>query len=163
MAWRTFRGRRLKHDEQPSSEAAEADLHLRVRDGEAAAQAEEEGEEVTLAIVCGCGCGELVEKSSAIRGRAPAHHRASERARVERRGANLSFAAHQTARHRAVRMRVLRRDRWTCRHCGKHLSGRDATVDYLVSVLDGGQVHESNAVASCRSCNARAGRRRPVS
>ena len=106
-------------------------------------------------------CGGLVAATTAVRGKHPDCHLAAERVRNKARvrtheGARL----HQTAEHRELRKRVLERDRYTCWHCGKHpLVGFDATLDYIVPLQDGGQMHPANAVSSCRSCNAKAGRR----
>lgn len=53
----------------------------------------------------------------------------------------------------ALRLRVLNRDEWLCAYCGKHLEGRDATVDHIVAKVNGGQDIETNLVAACLRCN----------
>jgi hypothetical protein len=48
-----------------------------------------------------------------------------------------------------TRMRVVRRDNYTCQHCGKHL--QDAEVDIPLS--KGGSSDEHNIRLTCHDCN----------
>ena len=60
-----------------------------------------------------------------------------------------------------TRRRILDRDGWTCRFCGKHLEGDDATVDHIIAKAvwvregrPGDPDADSNLLAACRSCNS---------
>lgn len=57
----------------------------------------------------------------------------------------------------AVRLRALKRDRFTCSYCG--VSGTDAEleIDHIVPVSGGGSHHISNLTTACRSCNQQKG------
>lgn len=50
---------------------------------------------------------------------------------------------------RRLRLKVLERDMWICRHCGE----RATQVDHLHPVAHGGNNTSSNLVASCAPCN----------
>ena len=53
---------------------------------------------------------------------------------------------------KAVRLQVLDRDRWTCRHCGKPGNVADHVVDWR----DGGAWFDpANLQCLCRACNSR--------
>lgn len=56
---------------------------------------------------------------------------------------------------RVIRHRILSRDDFTCRYCGK--KSPSMTVDHVVPVTRGGYHDESNLVAACRSCNSKNG------
>lgn len=53
----------------------------------------------------------------------------------------------------AVRIRVMKRDRFLCTYCG--VSGNDAEleVDHIIPVSKGGSHHMSNLTTACRKCN----------
>lgn len=53
----------------------------------------------------------------------------------------------------AVRIRVMKRDRFTCTYCG--ITGADAEleVDHIIPVSKGGSHHMSNLTTACRKCN----------
>lgn len=55
----------------------------------------------------------------------------------------------------AQRLRVLNRDNWTCVVCGKHLEGRDATVDHRdpISLNPGATYLDSDLQSMCRYHN----------
>jgi 5-methylcytosine-specific restriction endonuclease McrA len=54
-----------------------------------------------------------------------------------------------------LRLRVLRRDAYTCVYCG-----REATeADHVIPKDKGGQDTMTNLVASCKTCNASKGNR----
>lgn len=59
----------------------------------------------------------------------------------------------------AVRIRVMKRDRFTCTYCG--VSGQDAEleVDHIIPVAKGGSHHISNLTTACRNCNQSKGAR----
>ncbi len=55
-----------------------------------------------------------------------------------------------------VRKIILDRDKWQCYKCGKHLVGKDATVDHIVPLSKDKSLRlvQSNLAACCRSCNS---------
>jgi hypothetical protein len=57
----------------------------------------------------------------------------------------------------AVRIRVYKRDRFTCTYCG--VSGQEAEleVDHIIAVANGGSHHMSNLTTACRKCNQEKG------
>ena len=55
-----------------------------------------------------------------------------------------------------VAWNVFRRDKFTCRYCGK--DNVPLTVDHLVRWEEGGPTIEANLLASCRRCNRTRGR-----
>lgn len=54
--------------------------------------------------------------------------------------------------HRIV---VFRRDEWLCQYCGRPLTRRDATIDHVIPVSQGGQTNYRNCVTACKPCNHR--------
>jgi len=56
---------------------------------------------------------------------------------------------------RSLRMKILSRDDFTCRYCGK--KSPTMTVDHVMPVTRGGDHNEENLVAACRSCNSKKG------
>jgi hypothetical protein len=61
---------------------------------------------------------------------------------------------HVSARGKKFRLAILERDGFVCHWCG----GEAKSVDYLRALVDGGEpFDESNAVASCLTCNFRRG------
>jgi 5-methylcytosine-specific restriction endonuclease McrA len=58
-----------------------------------------------------------------------------------------------------LRFRILERDGFRCRYCGRGTPEVTLHVDHVQSVADGGTDDESNLVASCRDCNLGKGRR----
>ena len=63
---------------------------------------------------------------------------------------------HGTRQHKTRIARVLRRDGRRCRYCG---ASSDLTLDYIVSLHNGGARTDENAQILCRSCNSRKGAR----
>jgi hypothetical protein len=59
------------------------------------------------------------------------------------------------------RMRVLKRDRFTCQYCGVQPGVRALTVDHVMPKSRGGGTTWENCVASCEPCNARKADRTP--
>lgn len=52
------------------------------------------------------------------------------------------------------RFRVLVRDRFTCRYCGRSAPEVVLHVDHVLPVCRGGTDDEANLVAACRDCNS---------
>lgn len=52
--------------------------------------------------------------------------------------------------HRIV---VFRRDNWTCQYCDRVLGRRDATIDHVLPLCQGGPTNYKNCVTACRRCN----------
>lgn len=55
----------------------------------------------------------------------------------------------------ARRQRILVRDAFICRSCGVVCHGKDAHVDHIVPLEDGGDDHSSNLQTLCASCHGR--------
>ena len=53
----------------------------------------------------------------------------------------------------ALRWRVLERDNFTCRYCGRSAPEVALEVDHVISLSEDGQTSEENLVTSCYSCN----------
>lgn len=53
----------------------------------------------------------------------------------------------------AVRMRVMKRDRFICTYCGVPGAEAELEVDHIIAVANGGSHHISNLTTACRSCN----------
>jgi 5-methylcytosine-specific restriction endonuclease McrA len=64
-------------------------------------------------------------------------------------------AHYQTADWRARRMRILTRDAFRCRSCGRVASGHNVNVDHVVPLADGGTDDDDNLQTLCRSCHGR--------
>ena len=55
-----------------------------------------------------------------------------------------------------IRLQILARDNWVCYLCEKRLIGRDATVDHVVALANGGsRLDPNNLRACCLSCNSK--------
>ena len=52
-----------------------------------------------------------------------------------------------------VKMRVVRRDNYTCQHCGKHLKDNEVEFDHKIPVSKGGSSEEENIRLTCFKCN----------
>jgi hypothetical protein len=61
-----------------------------------------------------------------------------------RRGRYISFK---------TKMRVVRRDNYTCQHCGKHLRDDEVEFDHEIPVSRGGSSEEHNIRLTCFHCN----------
>jgi HNH endonuclease len=57
----------------------------------------------------------------------------------------------------AVRIRVMKRDRFTCTYCGVSGSDAELEIDHIHPVSRGGSHHISNLTTSCRACNQKKG------
>jgi 5-methylcytosine-specific restriction endonuclease McrA len=74
----------------------------------------------------------------------------------------MAHPAYRTRRWQIVRRQVLERDGWRCQLCGEPIdtqapprSPRSATVDHIVSLLDGGAWYDlPNLRAAHHVCNS---------
>lgn len=53
------------------------------------------------------------------------------------------------------RLRILVRDSYACRDCGELCHGKDAHVDHVKPLEDGGTDHDDNLATRCSSCHGR--------
>ena len=53
----------------------------------------------------------------------------------------------------AVRIRVMKRDRFQCTYCGTPGTDAELEIDHIVPVAAGGSNHMSNLTTACRRCN----------
>lgn len=58
-----------------------------------------------------------------------------------------------------VRIRVMKRDRFSCTYCGVAGSEAELEIDHIIPVSGGGSHHISNLTTSCRACNQKKGSR----
>jgi len=56
-----------------------------------------------------------------------------------------------------VRLKILKRDFYTCQYCGAHGSGIELHVDHKVPRVLGGSDDDSNLVTACQKCNLKKG------
>jgi 5-methylcytosine-specific restriction endonuclease McrA len=64
--------------------------------------------------------------------------------------------AHYTsADWRARRLRLLIRDAYTCRDCGRVTHGSAAHVDHITPLEDGGTDNDANLETLCEACHGR--------
>jgi len=59
----------------------------------------------------------------------------------------------------AVRIRVMKRDRFRCTYCGVPGTDAELEVDHIIAVSRGGSHHMSNLTTACRKCNQSKGDR----
>lgn len=59
----------------------------------------------------------------------------------------------------AVRIRVMKRDRFACTYCGTPGTDAELEVDHIIAVAKGGSHHMSNLTTACRKCNQSKGDR----
>lgn len=64
-------------------------------------------------------------------------------------------AHYHTADWRARRTRILLRDAFRCGDCRRVVSGREAHVDHIVPLEDGGNDDDSNLLTRCDRCHGR--------
>ena len=57
----------------------------------------------------------------------------------------------------AQRIRVMKRDRFTCVYCGKDGTDVELEIDHIIPVAKGGSNHISNLATACRACNQKKG------
>lgn len=59
----------------------------------------------------------------------------------------------------ATRLRILIRDSWQCRHCGRVCQNpREAQVDHILRKSAGGDDSDANLQVLCPKCHAKKGR-----
>jgi 5-methylcytosine-specific restriction endonuclease McrA len=52
-----------------------------------------------------------------------------------------------------VKMRVVRRDNYTCQHCKKKLDDTEVEFDHIIPISKGGSSEENNIRLTCFQCN----------
>ncbi len=52
-----------------------------------------------------------------------------------------------------TKVRVVRRDNYTCQHCGKHLQDYEVEFDHIIPLSKGGSSDEHNIRLTCHDCN----------
>lgn len=57
----------------------------------------------------------------------------------------------------AVRIRVMKRDRFMCTYCGVSGNNAELEIDHIIPISKGGSNHMSNLTTSCRACNMKKG------
>ncbi len=57
----------------------------------------------------------------------------------------------------AVKMRVMKRDRFSCTYCGAQGKDAELEIDHIIPVSKGGSHHMSNLTTACRACNQKKG------
>jgi len=68
----------------------------------------------------------------------------TETAEPRRRGRYIPFQ---------IKVRVVRRDNYTCQICGKHLKDNEVEFDHVIPMSKGGSSEESNIRLTCFKCN----------
>jgi hypothetical protein len=68
----------------------------------------------------------------------------TETSNERRRGRYISFE---------TKMRVVRRDNYTCQHCGTHLLDTEVEFDHVIPLSKGGSSEEANIRLTCFDCN----------
>ena len=68
-----------------------------------------------------------------------------------RRGAGVGTERIRGGRLTKIRERILLRDCYTCRVCGR--VGTDLVVDHIIPLADGGREDDSNRQALCVACH----------
>lgn len=54
-----------------------------------------------------------------------------------------------------IRIQILNRDGWACTYCNKRLIGKDATVDHIIALANGGaRLDPNNLTSACLKCNS---------
>ena len=53
----------------------------------------------------------------------------------------------------ALRYKILKRDRFTCKSCGARAPDVELEVDHIIPVSKGGTDNESNLITKCKDCN----------
>lgn len=62
--------------------------------------------------------------------------------------------------NQTLKYKILKRDRWRCRFCGRE--GGELTIDHIIPRARGGHVYKkANLVAACRKCNQRKANKTP--
>jgi 5-methylcytosine-specific restriction endonuclease McrA len=64
-------------------------------------------------------------------------------------------AHYQTRNWKAKRQRILIRDAFTCRQCGSVVDGKQAHIDHIIPLEDGGTDDDANLQILCESDHGR--------
>jgi hypothetical protein len=59
------------------------------------------------------------------------------------------------------RIKIMKRDRFTCQFCGAQPGSSELTIDHVMPQSRGGKSTWENTVAACETCNAKKGNRTP--
>jgi 5-methylcytosine-specific restriction protein A len=70
---------------------------------------------------------------------------------MKRPAPTKEHAHYCTAAWKSLRMRILVRDSYRCRECGRVVYGKAAHVDHIIPLEDGGTDDESNLQTLCGS------------
>jgi 5-methylcytosine-specific restriction endonuclease McrA len=98
---------------------------------------------MTTRMIPTCSAAGCMATASRTTGRCPAHPKP---ARTPRPGTGRRWLA--------TRGRVLRRDNWTCQHCGhRDVTGASLEVDHVLPVARGGSDELDNLRTLCRPCH----------
>ena len=74
----------------------------------------------------------------------------------KRRPRSTREKAHYVSKEwRAKRARILVRDAYTCKDCRLVVSGKDAHIDHIIPLEDGGTDDDANLATRCVSCHSR--------
>lgn len=57
----------------------------------------------------------------------------------------------------AIRIRVMKRDKFMCTYCGASGNDTELEIDHIIPVSKGGSNHISNLTTACKSCNMKKG------
>ncbi len=72
--------------------------------------------------------------------------------------AEIAWSVYEQCKKRNVspglRFKVLRRDNFTCRYCGRSAPNVELAVDHVIPYAKGGTCTEENLVTACVECNA---------
>ena len=68
----------------------------------------------------------------------------TETSKVRRSGRYIPFK---------TKIRVVRRDNYTCQHCSKHLKDNEVEFDHIIPIAKGGSSEEHNIRLTCFDCN----------
>jgi len=68
----------------------------------------------------------------------------TETAEARRQGRYISFK---------TRVRVVRRDNYTCQHCSTHPRDDEVEFDHIIPIAKGGSSEEHNIRLTCFTCN----------
>lgn len=71
--------------------------------------------------------------------------------RMRRTTATKEVAHYRTADWKARRLRILRRDAFVCRACGRVVYGQAAHVDHIVPLEEGGTDDDENLQTLCQA------------
>lgn len=65
----------------------------------------------------------------------------------------IVVAEHRCSIRPSQRFRILSRDQYTCRYCGRSAPDVVLEVDHVIPVAAGGKNDDTNLVTACRDCN----------